>query len=1676
MTLLSFNLSELDGTNGFIINGIRAQDLLGVVSDAGDINGDGIDDVIVGAQGADVNGDSSGQSYVIFGQQGGFSPSLNLADLNGSNGFALNGINLFDLSGTPVSGAGDVNGDGIDDLIIGASRAGVNGLPSGQAYVVFGQQGGFSPSLNLADLNGSNGFTLNNNVAGYELNSVSDAGDINGDGIDDVIVGTSPFSTNPGRAYVVYGQQEGFSPSLNLADLNGSNGFVLNSINLNESVALSVSAAGDINGDGIDDLVIGAQRFGSSRTGQIYVVFGNQAGFSSSFDLSRLNGSNGFILNGTDGDRLSLVSDAGDINGDGIDDLIVGAFGAVSNGVASGQTYVVFGRREQFSPSFNLSNLNGSNGFAINGIGSSDLSGIAISGAGDVNGDGIDDLIIGAPFADPNGAFSGQSYVVYGREGGFAPSLNLADLNGGNGFALNGINSEDVSGASVSGAGDINGDGIDDLIIGAPYADPNGDFSGQSYVVYGRRGGFIPLVDTLVDENDGDLTPGDVSLREAISIAGNGATIAFSSTLNGGAIALTLGELEITNNITINGLGENNLTISGSNESQIFRIAGNAEVNIDGLTITNGFSDTNGGAIDNRGVLNLSNTTVRNSFTTADGGGINNLGTLNLLNTTLSNNTAGINGGAITNRGTITATNSIVSTNIALNNGGGIFNLNGTLQLVSNTITNNIVNSGNGGGIYSLIGQTTVNNTIIASNFDQGGESPDVNGLFTSNGYNLIGINDGSIGFVNGVNGNIVGTRTNPINPLLGSLENNHVPSIIGPAFDSGDPSLTGSDRLGTSRPQANGIDIGAVEFKLLDTVTVDNLTDEFDGDLSSGDVSLREALFIAAAGGNINFAQSLTGGTISLTLGTLNLNRNITIQGLGANNLTVDGNNTFSIFSINNNANTNISGLTLVNADNTAIVNNGTLILSDSIVRNSRGRFAGGIENQGNLTVINSKINNNIEEEGEGGGGIFNQGNTTLIDTTISNNSSGGILNNSSFILINSTVSNNNGRGIRNSGTLNLYNATISGNQSTNSGGGIINTGTLRVTNSTITNNSASQGGGIVNSGTAILGNTIVAGNNIIDGNVNLVNHFDVEGNFISNGNNLIGSNEGSTGFINTNNGDIVGTNTNPINPRLGTLQDNGGATFTHALLDDSIAINSGNNANLPEDIADLDGDNNISEPLPVDQRGVTRAQNGYVDIGAFESNIETRSIVSFQVIDSQANEKGGNFGRYTLTRTASREGLTALTVNFSLDGGNTATFSDDYNLLVNGTVINSINDNLSITFAQGQSQLNIDLIPVDDILLEDAETITINLNQAIEYAVDPNNNSGTVTIDPSDPLSIVTIQATDSQANERGGDLGRYTLTRTPSDGELRELTINLSLDAGNTATLTNDYNLEVNGEVITPINNNFNITFAEGQSELNIDLIPVNEFVNEDAETITLNLNQSSEYAVDPNNNSGTVTIAPSDPLSIVAIRAIDSRSFERGGDIGRYSLTRTDSEGELRELTVNISLDPGNTATFGDDYILEVNRRFITPVNGNFSITFAQGQSQLNIDLFGVDDLITEDAETITLNINEALGYAVDPINNSATVTMAASEQPIPQNHPLSTVDVGFYSVPTFIDENNDGDLDLFIGALDGTIAVAHNQGRAAIPNFANPIIIRDVGNRSTPTFADIATEVTAASCP
>ena len=492
-------LSSLDGSSGFRLDGVADRDRSGrAVSNAGDINGDGIDDVIVGANEANPNDSNAGSSYVVFGRSAvGFASTVNLSTLNGSNGFRLDGAAAGDSAGQSVSNAGDVNGDGIDDLIIGASGTDSSGSNAGSSYVVFGRSAaGFASVINLSTLNGSDGFRLDGAAAGNLSGSaVSAAGDLNGDGIDDLIIGAFNAGNGSGSSYLVFGRSAGgFASIINLSTLDGSTGFRLDGVSAQDRSGFAVSAAGDINGDGIDDLIIGAyfaDPNGLSNAGSSYVVFGSTGFVASAVNLSTLDGNTGFRLDGIAQSDFSgrAVSAAGDINGDGIDDLIVGAPYSSSDASYSGSSYVVFGRSAGgFASTINLSTLDGSTGFRLDGRSVGDLSGSSVSSAGDINGDGVDDLIIGAPSRTPALLRSGESHVVFGRRsGGFASTISLSTLDGRDGFRLDGVANEDQCGAAVSGAGDINGDGVDDLIIGAPFASSNGNVSGSSYVVFGAR-------------------------------------------------------------------------------------------------------------------------------------------------------------------------------------------------------------------------------------------------------------------------------------------------------------------------------------------------------------------------------------------------------------------------------------------------------------------------------------------------------------------------------------------------------------------------------------------------------------------------------------------------------------------------------------------------------------------------------------------------------------------------------------------------------------------------------------------------------------------------------------------------------------------------------------------------------------------------------------------------------------------------------------------------------------------------------------------------------------------------------------------------------------------------------------------------------------------------------------
>ncbi len=416
----SIDLPKLDGSNGFILNGIDINGFSGgSVSSAGDINGDGLDDIVIGAFGATANGqNNAGKTYVVFGAKGVYPARLNLSELNGNNGFVVNGINEFDYLGLAVSSAGDINADGIDDLLMSAPGP-LNGTTS-KSYVMYGHKGTFAANINSSDINGSNGFVINDND-GKSGTSVSAAGDINGDGIDDIIINAEENDSNN---YVIFGSANGFTANFNLSELNGSNGFILDTGN--EKSGTTVSKAGDINGDTIDDLIISLAS-SNSNAGKTYILLGNKQGFAPRFDVSQFNGKNGFALvNNIDGNSISAVSGAGDINGDGIDDLAISASQANLN---AGKTYILFGDNAGFTPSFYLSRINGTNGIVINGVKENDLSGTSLSQGGDINGDNIDDLVIGSPGNLFNNS-PGQTHVVFGSTvfGSSEDPSNLAKL------------------------------------------------------------------------------------------------------------------------------------------------------------------------------------------------------------------------------------------------------------------------------------------------------------------------------------------------------------------------------------------------------------------------------------------------------------------------------------------------------------------------------------------------------------------------------------------------------------------------------------------------------------------------------------------------------------------------------------------------------------------------------------------------------------------------------------------------------------------------------------------------------------------------------------------------------------------------------------------------------------------------------------------------------------------------------------------------------------------------------------------------------------------------------------------------------------------------------------------------------------------------------------------------
>lgn len=373
------------------------------VSGAGDVNNDGYADIIVGAYGDDNNGFSSGSARVFSGA-------------NGSILYTFSGDSASDEFGRSVSGAGDVNGDGYADVIVGAHQDDNNGSNSGSARVFSG-------------VNGSILYTFNGDGADDRLGrSVSGAGDVNGDGYADIVVGAylddNNYKSDSGSARVFSGR-------------NGVILYTFNGDSAGDYFGWSVSDADDVNNDGYADVIVGA-------------IYDDNNGKTSSGSARVLSGKTGavlYVFNGNDSsDQFgSSVSSAGDVNADGYSDLIIGAGFDDNNGKTdSGSARVVSGKT-------------GSILYTFNGGDVDDRLGTSVSSVGDVDGDGYSDLLVGAFGDDDNGKINSGSLYLFSGDLNF----DYWDTDG-DGFLDNVDNCRLVSdGSQINTDGDLQGDACD---------------------------------------------------------------------------------------------------------------------------------------------------------------------------------------------------------------------------------------------------------------------------------------------------------------------------------------------------------------------------------------------------------------------------------------------------------------------------------------------------------------------------------------------------------------------------------------------------------------------------------------------------------------------------------------------------------------------------------------------------------------------------------------------------------------------------------------------------------------------------------------------------------------------------------------------------------------------------------------------------------------------------------------------------------------------------------------------------------------------------------------------------------------------------------------------------------------------------------------------------------------
>ena len=464
------NTSLSEANASFI--GENSGDLSGIsVAGVGDVNNDGFDDILIGATQNSEWETYAGQTYLIFGRPTtDWQMDLSLFEANAS----FIGEHISDYSGVSVAGAGDVNNDSYDDILVGAPYDEDGGIFAGQTYLILGRPtADWQMDQNLSEANASFIGENSGDRSGY---SVAGAGDVNNDGYDDILIGAY-FNYDggdyAGQTYLILGGPTAtWQMDQSLSEANAS--FI--GENSGDYSGYSVAGAGDVNNDGYDDILIGAYE---NYAGQTYLILGGPtATWQMDQSLSEANAS--FI--GEDGGDYSgySVAGAGDVNNDGYEDILIGAYLDEDGGIDAGQTYLILGRpTTDWQMDQSLSEANAS----FIGEDSGDESGYSVAGAGDVNNDSYDDILIGAYREDDGGINAGQTYLILGRsDTQWRMDIDLSEAS----TSFIGEDSGDYSGYSVAGAGDVNNDGYEDILIGAYNDEDGGAYAGQTYLILGE--------------------------------------------------------------------------------------------------------------------------------------------------------------------------------------------------------------------------------------------------------------------------------------------------------------------------------------------------------------------------------------------------------------------------------------------------------------------------------------------------------------------------------------------------------------------------------------------------------------------------------------------------------------------------------------------------------------------------------------------------------------------------------------------------------------------------------------------------------------------------------------------------------------------------------------------------------------------------------------------------------------------------------------------------------------------------------------------------------------------------------------------------------------------------------------------------------------------------------------